>query len=372
MPIRINEEIERRWLVLEYDPAELVGLPTMHIRQGYLGLFSDSQSLRVRIGKPSTSAPIVSEVTRKNGRGEHRQEENLDVSLSTAEFLFDSTPLTVDKIRHFTPDGWEIDVFNAPLQGVVLAEFEKKHPDQEVLLPPWITRAVEVTESLSNVHLAYLAQDMRCHPSDLMPHQLLLDRLQPRLPRVVLTGGPCSGKSTLIRILQEKFGDKLQCVPEVATIIIGQVGIRPAAGDNEKLIAMQRTIAHVQMEFEDISHLQAAHDGKRATVLDRGLMDNPAYLPGGTRQFTDITGITQETAFDRYDVVIHLAVPPRDVYDRDRENNPARSENFEGAIALGERIGLAWSDHPHYHPVLTEDWEAKVAAVVAIVESFLH
>lgn len=372
MPIRTVEEIERRFLVLEYDPAALVGLPTIHIRQGYLGLFSDSQSLRVRIARPNSFTPIVSEITRKNGRGERRQEENLDVSLGTAEFLFNSTPLTVDKVRHLTPDGWEIDVFNSPLQGVVLAEFEKNTPDQPVVLPPWIKRSIEVTESLSNVHLAYLAQDMRCHHSDLMPHQLLLDRLQPRLPRIVLTGGPCSGKSTLIRILQDRFGDKLQCVPEVATIIIGQVGIRPAIGDNQKLIAMQRTIAHVQMEFEDISHLQAAHDGKRATVLDRGLMDNPAYLPGGTHQFTEITGIEQRTAFDRYDVVIHLAVPPRDVYDRDKVNNPARSENYEGAVALGERIGLAWGDHPHYHPVLTEDWDAKVAAVVAIVESFLH
>lgn len=40
------------------------------------------------------------------------------------------------------------------------------------------------------------------------------------IPRIVLTGGPCGGKTTGISYLQEKFGDmgfSVICVPETAT-----------------------------------------------------------------------------------------------------------------------------------------------------------
>ncbi|EKE25576.1 MAG: hypothetical protein ACD_5C00113G0003, partial [uncultured bacterium] len=37
---------------------------------------------------------------------------------------------------------------------------------------------------------------------------------------VVLTGGPCSGKSTVLRALQDEFGEQLVVVREVATVLL--------------------------------------------------------------------------------------------------------------------------------------------------------
>ncbi len=49
--------------------------------------------------------------------------------------------VAVDKTRYFVKYGggtWEVDEFHSPVSGLVVAEIELEHPEQEFNLPPFI------------------------------------------------------------------------------------------------------------------------------------------------------------------------------------------------------------------------------------------
>jgi adenylate cyclase len=51
----------------------------------------------------------------------------------------------LDKVRHVIPYAgslWHVDVYEGILRGVVLAEVELQHADQELDLPTWIGKEV--------------------------------------------------------------------------------------------------------------------------------------------------------------------------------------------------------------------------------------
>jgi CYTH domain-containing protein len=51
----------------------------------------------------------------------------------------------IEKTRYVVPHNnllWEVDVHEGVLQGLVLAEIELEHEEQELVLPSWIGREV--------------------------------------------------------------------------------------------------------------------------------------------------------------------------------------------------------------------------------------
>lgn len=329
-----GKEIERKFVVRAIDP-DFRCAPATRLVQGYFDTTSSLKSLRVRILNDTDAV-----ITRKYGSGISRDERELSLPLDAARMLLSACGGNVLHKTRYVKDGWEIDEFDAPLAGLILAEYEMCSEDEEVKLPPWISDAVEVTLSLTNEHLARLANDLG---SD-TPSKPMRDLLPQRVSRVVLTGGPCSGKSEAIRHIREEFGDRIHCAPEVATIIISQVRIVPPMHDRVALRKFQRTIAQVQRSFEDVSSEQAFRDGKLIVLLDRGIMDSAAYMDGGVPELERVLGTSRNDEFSRYDHVIYLDTPPKNVYDADRANNPACRKNHEEAAHLGKRIHDAWFD----------------------------
>lgn len=351
-----QQETERRFVVTAIDP-DIYRAPSERIMQGYFDT-PPHYSLRVRIMDGRRAF-----LTRKDGWGLSRLEEERPVDLETARFLMDSCPDRIHKVR-YRKDGWEVDAYAGQLAGLVVAEYES--PDAaKAKLPPWITAAREVTDSLTNRHLARLASDLAAAKYD----RPVRDLLAPRLRRVVVTGAPCSGKSTLMEGLKVYGG--LAVVPETATIVISQVGVLPPR-DPVAYLHFQRTIYLCQTGFEEISEAQALAAGKRAMVLDRGTLDGAAYMDHGVRGFESACGTTAAYELSRYDCVIYLAPPPRDVFEREHRNNPARREGYDEAVALGERTAAAWSGHPNFHRVDGKSWGEKAGVARMLVREFLH
>lgn len=355
-----NEEIERRFLVLSIDPDYKRGSEPKHIIQGYLHT-PDHQSLRVRIINGRTAV-----ITRKSGKGLVREEIEHPLPLETAQMILECCPWQLTKTR-YVREGFEVDEFHGKLAGLIIAEFEMESADQEVKLPPWIKEAVEVTDSLTNLHLARLAADLADDAA-----RPVRESLPKRVPRIVLTGGPCSGKSTIMQLLGERLRDRVHCVPEVATIVIGQVGILPPQEDGPDMRRFQRTLARVQEAFEDISNDQAVRDGKQALLLDRGLMDNAAYLPGGIDMLEELLGTRRYTIFNRYQMVLSLSTAPRDVYDQALADHPARRETYEQALERAAQTREVWSEHPWLVPINEDLFEDKVREVEETIEYVLE
>lgn len=366
------QEIERRWLlpaVSEEDgktfaeALKIIGGHSENIKQGYFEVPNPKQSFRIRARQSDWLAPWRYFMTVKAGEGVVRNEFEEEVTSDFGAQLIELAHHRISKTRYHLPGGWEVDVFSDVLAGIILAEkeFSDVEDANRAELNPWLKdrfpNAREVTDSLSNLHLARLATDLRGTEIPALP--FVNENLNNQIKKVVLTGGPCSGKSTAIAALREKFPD-IHFVPEVASIVIGQLGIAPT-GDKLRNRKFQQTIYRVQDIFEATSTEYAIAQGKSGIVLDRGTVDGAAYFEGGVNEFEAVlqTSLTRE--YNRYHAVLQLNIPPETVYEQNRRNNPARSETYSQAAALSRKIQEVWSKHPRYSLITSHrGWQHKL------------
>ena len=113
---------------------------------------------------------------------------------------------------------------------------------------------------------------------------------------------------------------------------------------------------------------------KMLIVCDRGAIDNCAYM--NEAEFAETLRCIGKTAVelrDGYDAVFHLvtAADGAEPYYT-TENNAARTETVEQAIALDRRLIAAWTGHPHLRIIdNSTDFKGKMERLVEEIASFL-
>ena len=177
-----------------------------------------------------------------------------------------------------------------------------------------------------------------------------------RVFNLVLTGGPCGGKSSSQELLSSKLsaqGFSVFFVPEVPSLLItGGAAYPGLAPENaHALYAFEHGIISTQIALEDaFQAVAAAGDKPGVVVYDRGLLDVAAYLPRTTwLGLLEQMGYTEAGFAARYDMVLHLATTAHgleDVYEQQKANNPARTETASEARALDDKVLECWSAHP--------------------------
>lgn len=197
-----------------------------------------------------------------------------------------------------------------------------------------------------------------------------------KIKTFVLTGGPQSGKTSVMRALDDHFGDSLVCIPEVATPLIRELWpeIQPAAPSHELWVdTLQRGIFHTQLGLEEIAQACANSENRALIGQDRGAFDGAAYLRISPRELAERFGESYSSLMGRYDLVIHLETQARiQPTSFGANTNTARFEHVNDAIGLDERLWQAWADHPHHVRVgATSDFAAKQSEVIGHVTSLL-
>ena len=131
--------------------------------------------------------------------------------------------------------------------------------------------------------------------------------------KIVLTGGPCSGKSSSLKYLSKKLsqlGFSVYKVPEVSTFTQESTGlIQWNKLSLSQLIRFQMHFMLSQFALEDYFTNLAIIQGKPSVILcDRGLMDSKAYLSEEAWQLLlDEMNWNHIMLRDkRYDGVLHL------------------------------------------------------------------
>ncbi len=178
---------------------------------------------------------------------------------------------------------------------------------------------------------------------------------------VAVTGGPGAGKTAILELARRRFCRHVRVLPEVATMLFA--GGFPRLEGNEAVEGAQRAISTVQRELERV----VGSDGKTAVALcDRGTLDGLAYWPGSEAEYFAALRTTREAELSRYAAVIHLRTPPPKHYNH---SNPVRTENAAHAMAIDERIAVAWHGHPHVHFVESRaDFLEKARLALAVVD----
>ena len=202
------------------------------------------------------------------------------------------------------------------------------------------------------------------------------------IKKIVLTGGPCAGKTTaLVRIIEHfsGLGFKVFTIPEVPTLMT-QAGMNYLTKNKAFFYEGEKATLELQLSMED-KFLRMAQQCQKPSVIvcDRGAMDISAYMtPEMWDDITRAVGTSTPQLRERYDAVLHLvsAADGAEQYYT-TANNAQRYEqmNEEGlrvARSLDKKVIHAWTGHPHLRVINNhDDFEAKMHRVLKEISSVL-
>lgn len=195
--------------------------------------------------------------------------------------------------------------------------------------------------------------------------------------RIVLTGGPCAGKTTAFARIEAELtslGYKVFIVPETFTEMFGG-GIKLMEYPN---LEFQDMLFRLQLFKEDIYDEAAEKCEEQNVVIlhDRGVIDALAYT-----DVEDVSKIfrrnhtTLNTLMNRYDAVIHMitaADGAEEAYLANQANNAARYEDLDAAREADKALQAVWTGHPHLRIVdNSTDFSTKITRVLGEIFSIL-
>ncbi len=196
------------------------------------------------------------------------------------------------------------------------------------------------------------------------------------ISKIVITGGPCAGKTTAMSWIQNAFtkmGYAVLFVDETATQLISG-GAAPWLSTSNRdyqwqLIRLQQA---KEEAFAEIG--KTMKENRILIVCDRGAMDNCAYMTG--EEFSWILKQMNTSKIllrDQYDAVFHLVTAAKGAEKYyTLANNQARRETAEEAAALDDKLIAAWTGHPHLRVIdNSSGFEEKMLRLIKEITAFL-
>lgn len=202
------------------------------------------------------------------------------------------------------------------------------------------------------------------------------------IKKIVLTGGPCAGKTTaLVRVIEHfsSLGYKVFTIPEVPTLFT-QAGMNYLTKNQAFFYEGEKATLEIQLALEDKFIRMAEQCTKPSIIVcDRGAMDISAYMtPETWEDITRAVGTSTPKLRERYDAVLHLvsAADGAEQYYT-TANNASRVEqkNEEGlqiARTLDKKVIHAWTGHSHLRVINNhDDFETKMNRVLKEISNVL-
>ena len=196
------------------------------------------------------------------------------------------------------------------------------------------------------------------------------------ISKIVITGGPCAGKTTAMNWISNAFSERgydVLFVPETATeLITGGVAPWTCKTNSD----YQHCHMRFQLDKEKVFE-QAAKVMKKDKVLivcDRAALDNKVYMDEATfESVCRFVGASEVELRDQYDAVFHLVTAAKGAEEfYTNANNAARIETVEEAAAMDDKFIAAWTGHPHLRVIdNSTDFTDKMRRLIAEISSFL-
>lgn len=213
-----------------------------------------------------------------------------------------------------------------------------------------------------------------------IPIEKLLDTKEntkdKKIVKIVITGGPCAGKTTAMSWIQNEF-QKMDYdvifIGEVATeLLTSGVNLQNSISNCD----FEINILNLQIEKEKIYEQIAKRlkSNKVLIVCDRGTIDCKAFMTKleFNKALKNIKSNEIELR-DNYDAVFHLVTAAKGAKKYyTLENNKARTESIEEAIVKDNKLIEAWTGHPHFRIIdNSTDFENKMKRLIKEIALFL-
>lgn len=195
-----------------------------------------------------------------------------------------------------------------------------------------------------------------------------------KIYKLVLTGGPCGGKTTgqsRLSTFFENLGWKVIRVPEAANVLLSG-GIKFSDFNEEQAFQFQENLLKTMIHIEN-TYFDAAKTFKKNCLIicDRGAMDASAFIP--EKQWAKLLVNNKWNNVDlrdtRYNHIIHLVSAANGAEEfYTTEEHECRSENVELARELDYKAASAWIGHPYIDVIdNSTDFEAKMNRLIECV-----
>ena len=201
------------------------------------------------------------------------------------------------------------------------------------------------------------------------------DKPKQKITKIVLTGGPCAGKTTAMNWIEnffQKQGYKIVFVPETATELITS-GITP--WETKTTSDFESVLFDIQLAKEKFYEegIKKLPNEKVLMVCDRGILDNKAYMT--KRDFDYLLKskkLSEVKLRDSYDAVFHLVTAAKGAKKYYNLDNAARTETIEEATKLDDKLIESWTGHPHFRIIDNScDFETKMKRLLKEISNVL-
>lgn len=195
------------------------------------------------------------------------------------------------------------------------------------------------------------------------------------IQKIVLTGGPCAGKTAALTCLRahfEQLGFRVLTVSETASDLING-GISPFNMNNVDF----QYIVTSTMRFKEAMMYSAAISVPQDNILimcDRAQMDNAAYMTDEEYNSLLLRMNTSRVEMrDGYDAVFHLETSAKssnaEIYAAHRSDNKARYETAQEAVDIDDKLLRSWTGHPHLRVIpARSSFQEKIEHLIREVE----
>lgn len=153
--------------------------------------------------------------------------------------------------------------------------------------------------------------------------------------KIVITGTPETGKTTLVHIMQCEFGSDV--IVAIDAVDVFDPGRFPKVESAFEQSCLQTMIYHVRVEIENVTVSKARG---RAVLCDHGTLDGLTYWPGRAEDFFAKVHSSLGDELARYDWVLQI----------DHQSDPSPKQSS----AIFSNSHNFWKLHPRYLSIACE------------------
>lgn len=190
---------------------------------------------------------------------------------------------------------------------------------------------------------------------------------------IILTGGPHSGKSELVRLAADELKAK-----KIPVFVVNETA-KELFKDNivyDDPLSLQRAVCTVQLAKEKAmqdyvcAYLRRTEQINAVIIYDRSAWDGRAYIEDKIWR-SSIEGPLGVYSTLGYRFVIHLESVAA-IGRFSKENDAESFEDDENAIRLDKRLFDVYRSHPLFaHIPAREDYEQKKAEFLKVISAFV-
>lgn len=197
-----------------------------------------------------------------------------------------------------------------------------------------------------------------------------------QITKIVITGGPCSGKTTSLNRIKKHFeslGYKVLIVPAVGTNMIA-CGLKPIEAidynEYEKLILSSQ----IALEETFESAVNNLSSEKILIICDRGALDVKAYsTEKDFKLICNDLDVNENELKQEYDAVFHLKTVAKGHEEEYKQVEELRIADIEDAIILDDKTISAWTGHPNLRIIDSYPFiEDKIKKLIKEISTFLN